>query len=289
MLPKDTVLLNRGAVDRVIHIYGDSISRGYGTGVFSDEMSPSDPLYAFRSIWSAINLTLADNSLLTFDTTDPEKIVKGKWLSAHMGPAIGTTGTAALIESRVKAGTIRAGDIVVFEDAGDHGSNPADYQAEWEALRLAVAGKHNVTVIMMTMFDYIDPANTHLMPSCQYDVSIGGVTMNAATIAAYNADLGCVGQTILIDMNARMDKWKTDAFNLHNVAVMNPDGIHPNVWGQMLMAGEIIKACGLLPYISSTATCEAVAAANYAALAYGGGVAFDSSRSASYAKFCLLR
>src|SRR3546814_19826422 len=74
--------------------------------------------------------------------------------------------------------------------------------------------------------------------------------MNQATYAAATADLGCIGQTIWLDMNAKMDQWRNAALTADGDNVIHEDGIHPNVWGQMLMTGEIMKAIGLRPYIA---------------------------------------
>ena len=239
---------------------------------FPEALDPAHPLYAFRSIPSMANAALQDNGCTV--------------RFAYGGAAIGDPAAPQTIRDRIAAGVIRSGDVVVFEDAGSHGSDPAAYCAQWQALRAAAGDRHDITVVMMSMFDYL--TNPELMPAYQYDVAIGGMTMNQATYAAARADLGCIGQTLWLDMNAKMDQWRNSALNGDGVNVIHPDGIHPNVWGQMLMVGEIMKAVGLRPYIADVPSAMALAQANYLALAYG-GPNFTANRAREYAKHCLMR
>src|SRR3546814_17858908 len=111
--------------------------------------------------------------------------------------------------------------------------------------------------------------------------------MNQATYAAATADLGCIGQTIWLDMNAKMDQWRNSALTADGVNVIHEDGIHPNVWGQMLMTGEIMKAIGLRPHIADVPSALALAEANYPALA-SGGPGFTAHRARSSAPHCLM-
>lgn len=287
--PKDIVLAARDSVGRVIHSYGDSISRGYGTGQFSDLMRGDEPLFPVSCIWAIINQVLGQNEKLVFDGLASGKSWSARDISAFVVPLGGVPDMAALIASRVEANIIRAGDVVVLEDAGDHSRDPSSYQAKWEAMRFAASGRLDVTVIMMSMFDYISPDNKHLMPDFQYDVAMSdGRTMNDATRAAAASELGCVGRTILIDMNAIMDAEVAATRPGHDVPFMHSDGIHPNVWGEMLMAGEIMKASGLQPSIGALAALKRIARENHHALSFG-ITGFSPYDAQARVEHCLVR
>lgn len=269
------ILVDRDRRGRVIHLYGDSIARGYGLGIFADQVDQPHPLYELRSIGSTANIVLAENGR--------------KDVFAYGGAAIveGET-TAEVIRERVASGVIRSGDVVVIEDAGKHSCDPGDYADKIADLREAITEQHDITAIFMTMFDYPDGSNLASNPDYQYDLPFGGETINQAIAEAVTEDRDYVGQSRLLDMNARMDQWRSSALAIDGVPVMRPDGIHPNVWGQMRMAGEILKAAGLRPYLSTTESVQTIARVNYQALAYG-AAGFTASRAAAYASNCLLR
>lgn len=273
-----TLLADRGRHAKAIHLYGDSIARGFALKQFADEVSSSHPMYGFRSIAAMANALLADNGL-------PHVVAYGGLALTYVdgGYATGING----IKARVASGVIRSGDVVVIEDAGAHGCDPDEYEAVLLDLRRAVTGSHDVTCILMSMFEYQIPPNS-VPPSYQWDHRFGGRSMNDAIRAAAEAELDAVGQTLFLDMNSAMDQWRYSAMSIDGVEVMHSDGIHPNVWGQMRMTGEILKIAGLRPYLSVDVTNRALAQENYQALAYG-APSFTASRAGVYATNCLLR
>lgn len=273
-----TLISDRGRYAKAIHLYGDSIARGYALKQFADEVSSSHPMYGFRSIAAMANALLADNGL-------PHVVAYGGLALTYVDG--GYVSGAATIRARVSSGVIRSGDVVVIEDAGEHSCDPDEYEALMLDVRRAVTERHDVTCILMSMFDYQVPPNS-LPPQYQFDYPFGGRSMNDATRAAAAAQIAAVGQTLYLDMNAIMDQWRGSAMRADGVEVMHPDGIHPNVWGQMRMTGEILKAAGLRPYLSVDITNRALARANYQALAYGSS-SFTASRAEAYSTYCLLR
>lgn len=251
-----------------IHFVGDSISRGWALGAFEGEtLDPAHPLFKLRSLWSTAQLVLPTGA-------------------AYGGPAMGDPAAASYLEAKIAAGRIRAGDVVVFEDAGPHGGDPSAYQARWEGLRQAVTGKRDITCVMMTMFDYAPAA-----ADSQYDRVIGARTMNDATRAAAAAtSFPTVGPTILVDMNAAIDSWHSATLTARSVPSMHPDGIHPNVWGQTYMLGEILRATGLDLWITDTGPVRSLCAANWQFLGYGTtDTRWSDGTAAVWADHCLRK
>lgn len=247
--------------------------RGFAAGVWADEMSPTHPLLVLSSPSRVANSVLADNGL------------KG-WHMRYAGSL-----SVAAMESFLAEGSIRSGDVVVLEDAGYHGANPDAYEASWIELRSAIVTGGDVTCLMMTMFDYIRDFQNY-GPRYQYDVPVspGGRSMNEATRAAAHARIpGAIGQTRLIEMRAVMDAWKASAWNTDGIRVMLNDGVHPNVWGQAMFVGTILRHAGLRPHISQVATAESLAMANWRTLGYGTShSSWTPSRAVLYMQKCLI-
>lgn len=259
--------------DRVIHLFGDSIMRGFAAGQWADEMVSTHPLHRLSSPSRVANSVFADNGL------------KG-WYMRYAG----SLGVAA-IESLLAEGSIRSGDVVVLEDAGYHWADPDAYEESWIKFRSAVVTGGDVTCLMMTMFDYITNFRIY-GPQYQYDIPVspGGRTMNDATRSAALARIpGAIGQTRLIEMRALMDAWRDWAWNADGVRVMLNDGIHPNVWGQAMFVGTMLRHVGLRPYISQVPTAESIAIANWQTLGYGTShPSWTPNRAAAYMQRCLI-
>jgi hypothetical protein len=259
----------RRLFDRAIHLFGDSLFRGYALGAFGDEIGSAHPLYAFRSPAAMINLVLADNGR--------------REIANHAGTAIDDAyDTPSIVRQRIAEGIIRPGDVVVFEDAGPHGSDPDAYQTKMAALRRAACERDDITCVMMTMFDY-PPAPV----ASQYDTPFDGRTINDAVRAAAMEETSYVGRTLLLDMNAEMDAWRSEAAKSDDLAVIHDDGIHPNVWGQMFMAGEILKIAGWRPHLAAAPTATWLAHIHWRRLAYG--TRFSREKARRYAVRSLLR
>lgn len=269
------IAANRGNYGRVIMLNGDSITRGFGLGVFEDAVDPSDPLYKFRSIESMLNFALEENG----------RSERAAWFTGLDQSAI---------MGFLNAGIIQSTDPVVCEDAAYPSMGVSSYFSKWWGIRHAVnsAGREFVG---MTMFDY---------PG-----SLGDDTDNQFDLVRFNSTSDCgsyndairraltqvtganfknypySAKATLLDMNWRMDSWRTNAQTQDGVNVMLPDGIHPNVWGQMLMAGLIAEACGVRQYLTDLDALQDLAEANYSALSYG-STTFTGARARQYVSFC---
>jgi hypothetical protein len=262
----DEIIANRNKYDKVIHLVGDSISRGYGLGVFADQVPANHPVYNLRSIASMANSILADSGL-------PHRFAYTE---------IDSVSPQAML-NRIAYGIVRAGDFVVVEDAGDHGSDPVAYENKMFAMREAIAKKHNISAVFMSMFDYLPSGPLN----CQYDTPFSGRTINEATQAAANAVTNFVGQTLWLDMNAQMDNLVTNALTFDQLPVIL-DGVHPNVWGQLLMVGEYLKIVGLRPYIKNASSLYNTIYNNISYLTYGSPT-FNATRAIDYANSCVYR
>lgn len=230
---------------QTIHLLGDSVSRGYALRAF--EPPPTHPLYVFRSIWSSGNALMEENGIaIRF---------------AYGDNALGDSTAPVRLAGRVVSGIIGLKDIVVIEDAGDVTSmDPDAYQAEWEAI---IAALVPAKVCIMTMFDY-PPAAI----DCQFDMPFRGSsgvtrTFNDAIRAAAIARCATV-----IDMNAAMDAFQASMAGQTTTRDIDNFGIHPGVFSQTLMLGEILRALGITPFVRSTQSLTTPAHTNWQALQY---------------------
>jgi hypothetical protein len=239
-----------------LHLCGDSIARGFGLGTFASKVPPSHPLYVFRAIWSMGNVVLEENNIAARIAHVPIGLQDGSppW---------------ELLE-RVSRRTIRSGDWVFFEDAGPHGSEPDEYESNWNGMLQSAAGP-GIHRALLTMFDY-PPAPLE----ARYDVSFKGRTMNDVNRAAAQAN-----GAVLVDSNKSMDAWVAFARQTDGASVMHPDGVHPNVWGQLRMLKDLLITAGLRSSLRTVASLQSPAAANYRLLAYG-APAWTPQRARAY-------
>jgi hypothetical protein len=220
-----TIASTRGAYGRVVHLYGDSLMRGWALRRFPDELNAeqrrAEPNWRHRSPAAMLNSTA--------------------WQAGAVAVFAGNTGQPggadvdALRES-IAIGVIRPGDIVVLEDSGRHEGDPVAYAANWLALRRALANA-GVTIIMITVPDAITQETISGAPAhlFRYDAPFNGVTHNAATANAARAPIEGSSRTILIELNETLEV----PGRLHR------DGIHPNICGQCIMTAAIATAAEL--------------------------------------------
>lgn len=221
----DTISTARGAYGRVVHLYGDSLMRGWALRRFPDEFSSEqrrvEPNWRHRSPAAMLNSTA--------------------WQAGAIAAFAGNTGQpreayASVLRRRARSGVIRAGDIVVLEDSGRHEGNPAAYAAHWIAMRRALADA-DVTIIMITVPDTITRETIGGAPAhfFRYDAPFNGITHNSATASAARTQIEGSSRTILIELNETLEV----PGRLHS------DGIHPNIYGQCIMTAAIARASGL--------------------------------------------
>lgn len=262
-------IANRAQFGRLIHLYGDSIARGKALGEFADLVDPTHPLYQFRSVASMANWALQVNSR-------PERF-------AYCGGI-----STSAISARVSAGIIRPGDMVILEDAGDYAAGPnALYSAMWAA-RVAAAAA-GVTVLMHTTADYCANGNmacngmqwdAQLTTQGAFNDAIRRAALTTATPLTASGS-GLPGVTVFVDVNWIMDSWRASALSVDGVDVMDPDGVHPNVWGQAKLTQAYLGAANLRQYLVNIDPLQDLAEANYQALGYGSAT-FTPSRARAY-------
>ncbi|HWL71594.1 MAG TPA: hypothetical protein VNS22_24885 [Geminicoccus sp.] len=243
------IIQNRGRYGKVCHLFGDSIMRGWALGEFWDgeKVDPTrngngpegvssvqgHPL----SCWYSIAACMRDLA------------VENRQNRLGIGYAGGAD--PSMVRALVENGTIRTGDYVIFEDAGDHGADPVAYFHKVRNWRQSVINRVNATCILMTMFDYRPFRGQY--PNMEYDrryrILDGRIlsTNDAIRMAAssiYWKRGQPLGRTILIDMNRRMDEWRNYCLAHSRLDPIHTDGVHPNCWGQWLMVREILQAMG---------------------------------------------
>jgi hypothetical protein len=168
------------------------------------------------------------------------------------------------VRALAERGVIRAGDVVVLEDAGDHRGNPEEYEANWILVRRALADT-DARVVMMTIYSAPVAGEGCLDVSlCTYDLASEGFSRshNDATVSA--ARLPINGKTaMLLDLNALLRRFEAAAPPAGAPTLLR-DGIHPNLWGQCLLALSVARAADL--QIESFPTMRALLRENFAAL-----------------------
>jgi len=220
-----TVATTRDAYGRVVHLYGDSLMRGWALRRFPDEFTDAqrraEANWRYRSPAAMLNSTA--------------------WHAGAVAIFAGKTGqpsgaTADLMRERVRIGMIRPGDVVVLEDSGRHAGDPIAYAANWLALRRALANA-DVTIIMITVPDRVTEESLSGAPAhlFRYDAPFNGITHNAATANAAQAPVEGTSRTILVELNETLEV----SGRLHR------DGVHPNIYGQCIMAAAIANAAEL--------------------------------------------
>ena len=225
-----------------ILLKGDSITRGYGFGNYTD---PS-PLRTIQGIGKII---LGDNLRRspTFER------LEGVWqgLNPDGSPKTVDTWAAELVINTTNS-QLRAGDWLIFEDAGpiEKSVHPAPwpwtkniYQEYRRSLREMVKVAEGVIgrdhIVFMTMFDY-KPGSPNC-GMCEWDAPLDdGVRTGNDAIRDEASALGLR----LIDMNRIMDQANNYLTRNGWGRSVGPDGIHPNVYGNYVMTLAILGTLG---------------------------------------------
>ncbi|MBL9216268.1 MAG: SMP-30/gluconolactonase/LRE family protein [Opitutaceae bacterium] len=222
-----------------IRLLGDSIVRGYGFGNYTD---PS-PL---RTIQGIARLLLADNVPYPVDIDRLPRLWQG------FNPD-GTPVTIATLGDEVRgslrSGELRPDDWLVYEDAGEinmiqhpapwpsardmYGRNRAALRSLLEAARAAGMQER---VLLMTMFDY-QPNHAW----SEWDAPLDdGVHSGNDSIRDEAAAQGAR----VVDLNRIMDRAHDHVTAAGWGRMVGPDGIHPNVYGNYVMALSILGTLG---------------------------------------------
>lgn len=212
--PKDGMdSSKRSEYRRVIHLYGDSIVRGYGYSSFDDPRM-------FNRFQDIAQTYLADQGI------DKKEI----WFR------YGWTQDERLIAKDIRDKLILPGDVVVFEDAGPHQNNILEREVQLQNV-IDTLKEQKVRLVFTTMFDY-NPIPEFF--NSYYDVPINeNMSVNRIT---YKRALPCCA---LLDWNMRMDVLYNRLSILYGVYPMHTDGIHANVIGNLLLARTLIEYLGI--------------------------------------------
>lgn len=278
------IVADRDSFGRVVHLFGDSIFRGWAlrrpADEFSVEEAAREPLWPLRSPASMLNLFLSESGYpIRFDghgAVVAAQIAAGYAGAAGQPREATSKAVAAAIARAIERRTIRPGDILAFEDAGGHLRDPDGYQKNWEMLR-AAASVIDVTIILMDMFDYLPVEEWGGRPADEYrfDVRFPSAispplrSHNEATRAAAAAEIGGAARTLMLPLDAMMDGFKQRMESRFGVAVVHSDGVHPNIWGQCLIVGAIARAAGIEIRLSESGAFAALVRRNVDRLGYG--------------------
>jgi hypothetical protein len=205
-----------------VHFFGDSIFKGWGFGKY-DEPSPLCRIQDICTLLARDNLTAPPR----ISRLAPRAVEDGKRYGEEPG---------ALVKARIGEGEIGPDDWIVYEDAGPHGASYHDYRRKLAGICQAAAGA-NRRVILMTMFDY-RPS----IPDSAYDAptrDVPGRSINDAI-----RDEAAAQRVACLDMNGFMDRLQEALQGQGWGSTCHRDGIHPNVFGNLLMAFVLLRALG---------------------------------------------
>jgi hypothetical protein len=218
---------------------GDSIFKGYGFGNYTD---PS-PL---RTVHGILRILLAEN------VPHPSELVwlPGVWTGLNADGTPKTVDTlAGEIQVYLRRGDIRTGDWMIYEDAGqlDMFVHPAPwpdrkdvYGKYRKALRDMVLEVERAVdrdhIRFMTMFDY-EPKCAW----CAWDAPLDDGVRTGNDAVRDEADALGIRW---IDMNRIMDGAQAYVQSRGWGRMVGPDGIHPNVYGNFVMALAIAQSLG---------------------------------------------
>jgi hypothetical protein len=124
---------NRSKFKKIVHIYGDSIARGYGYGAFEIDKT-------FNSIQGIAQYYLYDQGI-----SQQEVFFRYAYSQSPQ-----------VMADDLLNGVIRQGDVVLFEDAGPHENNIQDRENSINKIISVFYGK-GIRLIFTTMFEYLPP------------------------------------------------------------------------------------------------------------------------------------
>lgn len=209
-------LNDRDKYKRVIHLYGDSIARGWGFGVFEHENQLS-------RIQDIVQILLRDNGVNFYDI-----FIRYAWSQSVDN-----------LKYELDSGMIREGDVVIWEDAGPHENDIEKRRKLLTSIQetLKVKGR-KISLVLTTMFDYW-PALQYY--NSEYDACINEseITMNKIIFETASNRFSSV-----LDWNLLMDQ-AVESLRRYGVNPMHRDGVHPNIFGNFLLAISLLQHLGI--------------------------------------------
>lgn len=219
-------VIDRSKYRKIYHFYGDSISRGGGNGRFESVR----PLNRIQDIAQKY---IADQGI-----GKNEIYFRYAWSLAPQGMA---NDLRKAMADDLRNGIIRKGDVVLFEDAGPHQNN-IEKRSTYLKEMIAIFKNSGVPLVFTTMFDYSPPVAYF---NSYYDQPISdNESMNRLVVRL--ADACCD----VLDWNAQMDNLSNRISIRHGIYPTHPDGVHPNIIGNLLLAKATLNYLGI-PTINS--------------------------------------
>lgn len=203
---------------------GDSIFKGWGFGHY-DDPSPLCRIQDISSLLMQANLSSSPQIVRLEAIPDTEANVQ--YYSANPDQ---------LLKDRILDGTVGPNDVVIYEDAGPNGANYSSYRQKLGKIAQEAAGA-NRKIYFMTMFDYNPP-----LAQSTYDTPT--TDQPTKTINDAIRDEAALRGVPVIDMNTCMDRLQAYVTLHHSGSTCFPDGIHPNVFGNLLMSLSIMRTLG---------------------------------------------
>jgi len=225
----------RDEYQHAIHLFGDSLVRGYALRRFPDEGAP--PGTITEMLWAHRSLANILNSILPYD----------HYAYYAGGAGLPGDGIAPILRQWVVLDRIRPGDTVVIEDAGSHLMDPVGLETAIVSMRTALCDV-DITILVLTVYERTDPTNhpEGIEPeSLMWDLPFGpeGKTMNDALRDGSTVDIaGCQAQTLVLETGGKL----SDMFR-EGLVPLHTDNIHWTLGGQWLVAYSILDVLQL-PY-----------------------------------------
>ena len=150
----------------------------------------------------------------------------------------------------VQAGVIGPGDVVVFENAGPHFDNTEYYRMWLKLIRFQAThrGKAaiDVRLLLPTTPDY-QPKAPGFYNSNYDEIVDSGLSINDVVRQEAGPDL--------LDWDAEMTR-ATAVMAEYGATPMLPDGVHPNAFGNLVMAVSILRKLDIEPRNFDSAKAE---------------------------------
>ncbi|MFZ4682549.1 MAG: SGNH/GDSL hydrolase family protein [Terrimicrobiaceae bacterium] len=212
----EVTLFDRSGYRRVVHIYGDSISRGFGFVEFED---PS-PLSRIQDI---AGLLARENGV-----PQSELAIRYAWSQ-----------DPRRLENEIRAGTVRPEDVVLYQDAGPHENNAGQRRTRLQdfinAVRLT---DPRVELILTTTFDFDPPP---VFENSRYDEPVAGSTLSMNAVLL---EVAVRENVPVLDWNLQIDA-AVAALAPSEIFLMHNDGVHPNALGNFALAISILQHLGI--------------------------------------------
>ncbi|MCC7369231.1 MAG: SGNH/GDSL hydrolase family protein [Chloroflexi bacterium] len=229
---------------------------GYALGAAAPPAT--HPLFAIRSPSSTLRFLLASAGVSDVGVGGGTTLIGSEPFAEEAELAVYPERLQTMFDQHI----IRDGDTLMLEDAGPHGSDPSWYREALRTLVAVAATRPALTVLLLTT-PSVPPAPL----GCQWDAVFGGQSHNDAIRAVAAEPWSC--DVVLVDWAVAFTPHHAYALGQWGIPLVHADGIHPNVWGQLLMVRLILEYGSLLPRITTTAPLRALLKANKPLVAYG--------------------